>query len=65
LFISYPDFGFVNSVCAAKSPPALVAGGLLNLSICLALLTSSHSSPPAWRSHDDGGDGDGGGFASD
>jgi hypothetical protein len=26
--------------------------------------TSGHSSPPAWRSHDDGGDRDGGGSAS-
>src|ERR1035441_10583179 len=28
-------------------------------------ITSGHSSPPAWRFHDDGGDRDGGGSASD
>jgi hypothetical protein len=58
----FPDSD-LDFVSAAKSPPALVAGGLVLFSISLAF-TLGHGSPPAWMSHDDGRVRDGGGSAS-
>lgn len=58
------EVAFAPVLDKAKSPPALIAGGLLNL-VCFDLASSSdRSSPPAWSSHDDGGDDDGGASAS-
>jgi hypothetical protein len=58
----FPDFD-LDFVDAANSPLALVAGGLVLVSISLAV-TSGHGSPPAWMSHDDDGVRDGGDSAS-
>jgi len=48
---------------AMQKPAGLVAGGLGGSDLS-GLIDSGHGSPPAWRSHDDGGDRDGGGSAS-
>src|SRR5271165_5141539 len=59
----HPDSD-LDLVRAAKSPPALFAGGLASFR-SLWPFRSGHGSPPAWESHDGGDDRDCGGFASD
>jgi hypothetical protein len=49
---------------ASKSPLAFVAGGLGYILRSLWPSTSDHGNPPAWRFHDGGAGGDGGGSAS-
>jgi hypothetical protein len=58
----FPVFGFLPRSKKPASVGRRRASGIFSISLAV---TSGHGSPPAWMSHDDGGDRDGGGSASD